>query len=235
MRVPPPPSGAVTEDYNKTLRTYYRNIAKNLAPLLPYSISTTLGGNYYRQKNESQLLKNSIENYRNKVLFFSNAETEVLRNSTPPIPTEEDLDYIVNLRLTYNQTKFGVTAQVNPNGSKFGILDATDNYTNIPADMTGSTISSIKNGTWTMCLSNNPATIVTQATTDALQKLGVHCIPIQIWTPEYDYMFTDKYFKKYSYIPKPPPLRMEMNKIIIPREAAPQADSKQGVLAPPRL
>ena len=238
LRVPPQTNGMSAEAYTKRLLQYYSRIAKSLAPLLPYDVSTTIDGNYYRQMNESKLLKNNIEHYQRKVLFFSNAQTEIFRSVTTPVPTNLDLDYIVNLRLTSNQTTFGVTAKTNPNSNsaKFGILDSVEDYMAIPDANIVSTEKTITNGTWTLCLTKDPSAIVPQGTADVLQKkFGIHSIPIQIWSPGYDYMFTEKFFKKYSYVPKPPPLRVPMPGIVIPAPAAIQTDSNHGILKPPTV
>jgi len=232
----PPDDGK--RDYDTVRRTYYTQIAQGLAPLLPYAVTTTMDGNFYRQMNESALLKTDIRNFKKKVLFFSNASTEIFRKAPSPIPTDQDLDYIVNLRLTYTQTQLGVTLSTNPNsnGSKFGVLDSTEAYTTIPPDQIVSTSKTISNGTWTICLSPSPSTIVPQDTTDLLQKkLGIHCIPIQIWSPEYDYMFTKDYYKIYSYRPKPPPLRVPMDKIVIAGKANKAADANGGSLIPSKI
>ena len=191
--------------------------------------------------NESKLLKNSMDTYKQKVLFFSNASTELFRTlpaNAPPIPTNLDLDYLVNLRLACNQTALGVTLHSNPNsnGAKFGILDSAEDYMNIPDANIASTEKTITNGTWTICFANNPATLLPEATVSRLQtKLGIHCIPIQIWSTDYDYLFTETYFKTYSFVPKPEPLRVPANVVVIPAPAAPQTDSKQGALAPPKV
>ena len=234
LDLPPEVAG---KDYNKALIKYYSQIAQNLAPLLTYSVARS-PGNYFRQQNESQLLKNSIDTYNKKVLFFSNASTELFRTANPPIDTSKDLDYIVNLRLTATQTPLGVTLTTNPNsnGSKFGLLDTVNSYTTIPANMTASTEKTIQNGTWVICLTSDPGEIVPQTTTNTLQQqFGIHCIPIQIWSREYDYMFTEKYFKRHSYVPKPQPLRVPMSAITLPGKAAKQADAKGGVLTPPHM
>jgi len=241
IRDPPRAEGAKQIDYDTTRRTYYSRIAAGLAPLLSRDISTTIDGNYYRQMNESKLLKNSMDTYKQKVLFFSNASTEIFRTlpaNVPAIPTNLDLDYIVNLRLVSNQTTFGVTLKASPNsnGGKFGILDSANSYMDIQDKDIESTEKTITNGTWTICFAQDPATIVPETTVSRLQKkLGVHCIPIQMWSSDYDYMFTANYFKTYSFVPKPEPLRVPANVIIVPAPAAPQADSKQGVLATPKV
>jgi len=232
----PPDNGK--KDYDAVRRTYYTQIAQGLAPLLPFAVTTTIDGNFYRQMNESVLLKTDIRNFKKKVLFFSNASTEVFRKAPTPVPTDQDLDYIVNLRLTYTQTPLGVTLSTSPNsnGSIFGRLDSTEAYKEVPPDQIKSTADTISTGTWTICLSPEPNEIVPQETTELLQKkFGIHCIPIQIWAPEYDYMFTKDYYKIYSYRPKPPPLRVPMNKVIIAGNPNKAADANGGELIPSKV
>jgi len=232
----PPDDGK--QDYDTVRRTYYTQIALSLAPLLPNAVTSTSDGNFYRQMNESKLLKTDIRHFQRKFLFFSNASTEVFRTAPTPVASNLDLDYIVNLRLTYTQTQLGVTLSTSPNsnGSKFGILDSVEAYTVIPPEQIASTATTISNGTWAICLTPTPNTIVPQNTMDLLQqKFGIHCIPIQIWTPDYDYMFTQNYFKIYSYQPKPPPLRVPMDSVIIAGSPNKASDANNGSLIPSKI
>jgi hypothetical protein len=233
------PQNDGSSDYNKVLTNYYSSIAKGVAPLLNNAVNIlAAGGNYSRQAQESSLLTNPISTYSGQVLFFCNADTSVYRGQTG-IPTELDLDYIVNLRLTYTQNQFGITKNTttNSSGNKFALLESVEGYMQIPNDKLSS-IQASTNSTWTMCLENDPITITPQASTDALQKIGVHCIPIQIWSSgdnSYDYMFDKDHFGKYSFLPKPKNLRYSIPKTAIPAPAAPQTNANGGVLQAPTL
>jgi hypothetical protein len=105
----------------------------------------------------------------------------------------------------------------------------------IPSDKLAGIQASTKS-VWTMCMEADPKTIVSQKSTYQLQKsIGVHCIPIQIWSGDYDYMFDKDHFKVWSFLPKPPALRFTIPKTAIPAKAAPQTDSNAGHLTPPSI
>ena len=116
---------------SKTVLDYYSNVAKALSPFQNRLLGNELdGGTYYRQKQEGRLLINNITDYNGKVLIFSNANTSGFRENQTYSPME-DLDYLVNLRLSYTQTQLGVTS--NDSGSSFGILQTVEavSYTHL--------------------------------------------------------------------------------------------------------
>ena len=231
------PENDGTSDYNKTLIKYYSQIAKAVKPLMNNAVNIlAAGGNYSRQAQESALLTNPISTYSGQVLFFCNADTSIFRSQTG-IPADQDLDYIINLRLTYTQSQFGITsnATTNSNGTKFGLLESVNGYMQIPNDKLAS-LQATTNATWTMCFDNDPSAIVPRESTDQItKKIGVHCVPIQLWSTDYDYMFDKERFGEWSFYPKPEPLRYRIPKTAIPAAAAPQTDSKGGRLAAPTV
>jgi hypothetical protein len=225
-----PPGG-----YNsKAVLDYYSNVAKALAPLQDRLVHNLLqGGNFYRQQQEGKLLINNITDYNNKVLIFSNANTNGFRQNKT-YKSSEDLDYLVNLRLNYIQSKLGVTEDMS-NGSTYGILDTAENYTIIPSDRI-ETVADETKLRWTICLSQDPSKPVNKKIYNTItSQLGIHCAPIQIFDKDNTFMFTDKTFKTYSYIPKPEPLRYIKPPIVIPGEPNPSTDAKQGMLRSPTI
>jgi len=235
LRTPPTDN---TPTQNGTLLSFFKHVAKGLQPLLNNAVNIlAAGGNYSRQAQESALLTNPISTYAGKVLFFSNADTSIFR-SQKGIPSNDDLDYIINLRLTYNQNQFGVTKNTttNSNGTKFALLESVDGYMQIPPDKAAA-IQASTNSMWTMCFDNDPSLVSPKASIDQLmQKIGVHCIPIQIWSTgdkSYDYMFDDKHFKKWSWLPKPQPLRYTIPKTAVPASAAKETNSNGGEIPTP--
>jgi len=215
----PPNDGK--SDYNKLLATYYTNVARGLKPLLPYATNILAsGGNYSRQMQEAQLLVNPISTYSGQVLFFCNADTTTAYGPDSPIPADINLDYIVNLRLCYTQASVGVTKNTNTvkesHGTKHAFLETVEGYNQIPADQISS-FQTQTTGAWTACISTDPGSVVPQKTMDQLMaKIGVQCVPIQLWSNEYDYMFDKEHFGKYSFIPKPENLRFTTPATIIP-------------------
>lgn len=219
---------------SKAVLDYYSTVAKALAPFQDRLVQNLLqGGNFYRQQQEGKLLINNITDYNNKVLIFSNANTNGFRQNKT-YKSSEDLDYLVNLRLNYTQTKLGVTEDLS-NGSTYGILDTAENYTIIPSDRI-ETVADETKLRWTICLSQDPEKPIDKKIYNIItNKVGVHCAPVQIFDKDNKFMFTDKTFKTYSYIPKPKELRYIKPPIVIPGEPNPSTDAKQGMLRSPTI
>jgi hypothetical protein len=216
---------------SKAVLDYFSNVAKGLSPFKNRLLTNELnGGTFYRQKQEGKLLINKITDYNDKVLIFSNANTLGFREVDTYSPNE-DLDFLVNLRLQYTQTKLGITES----GTGFGILETADNYTIIPSDRADDIIEQTKLH-WTICLSKDPSIPVSK---DVYNKItttyGVHCVPIMLFDAGNDFMFSDKLFKTHSYIPKPEPLRYIKPPIVIPAEPNPSMDAKKGILRAPTI
>jgi hypothetical protein len=216
---------------SKTVLDYYSNVAKNLAPLYDRLVLNEIdGGSFYRQKQEGRLLINKISDYNNKVLIFSNANTSGFRDVKTYSPME-DLDYLVNLRLVYNQTKLGSTE--NSSGGSYGILQSVNDYMSIPEDRTDDIVETTKLR-WTICLQTDPSNVTDSDTYNKItSSYGVNCIPIQIFDKNNDFMFSDNTFKKYSYTIKPENLRYVKPPIVIPGEPNPGTDAKGGKLRGP--
>lgn len=219
---------------SKTVLDYYSNVAKALSPFQNRLLHNELdGGTYYRQSQEGRLLINNIKDYSGKVLIFSNANTIGFRETQLYAPNE-DLDFLTNLRLMYNQTKLGVTE--NNSAAPFGILQTAEDYTIIPPDRTDEITEDTKLR-WTICLSQDPSKSVTKDTYNKITSIfGVHCVPIILFDINAnDYMFKDNLFKTYSYIPKPEGLRYIKPPVVIPGEPNPSTDAKQGLLRAPTI
>jgi hypothetical protein len=219
---------------SKTVLDYYSNVAKALQPFQNRLLGNELdGGTYYRQKQEGRLLINNIKDYGGKVLIFSNANTIGFRESQIYSPNE-DLDFLINLRLYYTQTKLGVTD--NSGGAPFGILETAEDYMIVPPDRTDEVAESTKLR-WTICFSKDPSQPVSKDTYNKITStFGVHCVPIMLFEPSAsDFMFTDQTFKTYSFMPKPEPLRYIKPPVVIPAEPNPSTDAKGGMLRAPTI
>ena len=215
-----------------TVLTYFSNVAKMIQPLSTRFLKNEPTGTYYRQKQEGQILMNHINAYKNKVLLFSNANTSGFRGKQ--YPALDDLDFLVNLRLSYTQTQLGITD--NTAGSTFGILETADNFMIIPTDRAENIVNDTKLK-WTICLSKDPDVSVKKEVYETItQKFGVHCVPIIMYDiPNNQYMFSDKLFKKHSYIPKPKELRFVRPPVIVPAEPSKKMDANQGFLREPTI
>ena len=204
-----PPSDLSTG--NSRLIDFFKGVAQGLKPLLRYSIDNIgPGGTFARQAQQLTLLTNDIRDYKNHVLFFSNADTSAFRGTNTP--TNLDLDYIVNLRLTYNQTQLGATSSTlgSATSGKGGVLDTVQSYKNIDPQQIGATQQATQL-TWTMNMDADPSVVIPNTDVNYLfNTIGTHSLPIQIWEPNYGYMFTDSLFKTYSYMAKPTNLRYTM-------------------------
>jgi hypothetical protein len=177
---------------------YYSLVAKALAPFRDRLLGNEpSGGTFHRQSQESILLINPITDYSGKVLLFSNANTSGFRESTMPFESYDDLDFLVNLRLT---------SSGNSDTASFGVMESTDYFMNLSEDRKSSVLEQTK-AKWTICLPRNPSIPVTQAVYDAItKKYGVHCVPANLFDGEASkFLFTDDLFKKYGFRPKPCP------------------------------
>ena len=217
---------------SKDVLDYYSNVAKCLSPFKNRLLKNEIdGGTYYRQKQESQLLINNISTYNDKVLIFSNANTSGFRE-VAYVPSE-DLDFMVNLRLSYTQTKLGVSD--NSSGTSFGILETVEDFMNIPNDRADTVVEQTKLK-WTICFSMNPSIQVSKDIYNKItNKFGVHCVPIVMFDNACDFMFTDPLFKKYSFIPKPKELCYVPPPIVVPGEPNPSMNANGGKLIAPSI
>ena len=219
---------------SKTVLDYYSNVAKALAPFQNRLLNNELeGGTYYRQSQEGRLLINNITDYNGKVLIFSNANTMGFRESQLYSPAE-DLDFLVNLRLMYTQTKLGVTD--NGSGAPFGILETVEDFTIIPSDRAEEVADATKLR-WTICFSKDPSQSVTKDTYNKITStFGVNCVPMVLFdTSANQFMFQDNTFKKYSYIPKPEALRYIKPPVVVPAEPNPSTNANGGILRAPTV
>jgi len=219
---------------SKTVLDYYSNVAKGLSPFQNRFVQSEIyGGSFFRQKQEGRLLINKITDYNGKVLIFSNANTTGFRE-TQIYPSNEDLDFLTNLRLYYTQTQLGITA--NDDGVPFGILETAEDYTIIPPDRTD-TVAEATKLRWTICFSKDPSKSITPAVYKQItNSFGVHCVPILLFdTKGNNYMFKDNTFKTYSFIPKPEALRYVKPPVVIPGEPNPTTDAKGGMLRAPTV
>ena len=217
---------------SKAVLDYYSNVAKALSPFQSRFLTNELdGGTFYRQKQEGRLLINPITTYSGKVLLFSNANTSGFREvAYDPV---EDLDFMTNLRLSYTQTKMGVTD--NESSTMYGILQTAEDFTTIPADRTDTVVEQTKL-CWTVALSRDPSTSVSQAIYKQITSTtGVHCVPALLFDPASEYLFTDKLFKTYGFIPKPQELRYIKPPVVTPAVPNPSTDAKQGKLRAPQI
>ena len=217
---------------SQTVLDYYSHVAKAFKPFKDRILTNELtGGTFYRQKQESRLLINKITDYNGKVLIFSNANTTGFRENQTYSPMD-DLDYLVNLRLSYTQTQLGVTS--NDSGSSFGILQTVEDYTVIPPDRSDEVVEQTKLK-WTICLPKDPlAPVSSKVYQDITKTFGVNCVPAILFDPmANDFLFSEPLFKTYGFQPKPEPLRYIKPPIVTPAQPNPSTDAKQGMLRSP--
>ena len=220
---------------SKAVLDYYANVARAIAPLKDRFLTNEVeGGTYYRQKQEARLLLNPITAYSGKVLVFSNANTSGFRENQSYSPSD-DLDYLTNLRLSYTQTKLGITD--NDAGSTFGILQTVEDYLNIPPDRSDQVVEQTKMR-WTMCLPSNPLESVPVEQFAKISKsFGVHCVPALLFDTEdkNGYLFGDQTFKKHAFVPKPEELRYIKPPVVTPAEPNPSMNANEGKLRAPTI
>jgi hypothetical protein len=212
---------------------YYSQVAKALHIFGTRLYQQEANGNYFRQLQPEQLLLNKITDYNGKVLIFNNADTSgfdpSICNKIPKYDPKDDLHYYTNLQLHYSMKQLGVT----DNNTGSGVLDSADEYKNIPV-AESATYKLNTTNRWTACLPSNPMMPVSESTfTYITDTFGVHCVPMTLFDTSNDFMFTDKYFKTYSYRPKPKELRRAAPKAVIPAIPSKKQDSNMGFLMTP--
>jgi hypothetical protein len=193
------------DNKSSAVLNYYSKVAKALGPFRNRLISNEIhNGVFHRQKQEHNLLSGDIKNYSKKVLIFSNANTSGFRESDVSYESNEDLDFLVNLRLTFTQTQLGITEK--DTTTSYGILQTADDYMVIPTDRQSNAIEETKKR-WTICLPRNPSIPVTPETYKKITSMyGVHCVPAPLFDIDAcSFLFTETLFKKFGFIPKPCP------------------------------
>jgi len=230
LRLPGSKKSDVTLDF-------YSAVARNLEPLYQYMLHNESTGTYNRQSQEGRLLTNPISSYSGKVLVFSNADTSGFRDAPAGKYTaKQDLDFLVNLRLYYNQSKIGVTES--PQGQVFGLLEKVGDYQIIPSDRKDQIIERMKLQ-WTIVLPNDPAFSPTKEEFEKASSFGVNCVPIAIWDENIgtnqDYIFNARQgvFPVFSIKAKPAELRYKKPRAIVPPTPSQQLDAKGGSLRQP--
>ena len=186
---------------SNTVLRYYSAVAKSLQVFNNRLLSNEVrNGVFHRQRQEGILLNGSIKNYQRKVLIFTNAVTTGFRTTKMPFPTNEDLDFLVNLRLSFNQSKMGGTEK---DLTTFGILQSADDFMTIPSTTKSETVATTRKK-WTICLSSNPSLPVPQKTFEFISNTyGVQCIPANLFDIEASrFLFTDKWFEINGFKPK---------------------------------
>jgi hypothetical protein len=230
LRIPP---GSKQSDQ---VLDYYSAVARDLEPLYKYMLHNEPTGTYNRQSQEGRLLTNPIEQYSGRVLIFSNGDTSGFRDIAPGRYTaNQDLDYLVNLRLYYNQSKIGITEPTQ--GQVFGILEKVGDFQIIPSDRKEQVIEKTKL-CWTLLLPNDPAKSPTAEEYQTAMSYGVNCIPIALWDEAVanEYMFKEKQnpLAVYSFAPKPKELRFRKPKAVKPPTPSPQLNADGGKLRAPQ-
>jgi len=226
LRVPSDSAGNSLSDSSTTVLDYYSDVAKCLSPFTNRLLTNELnGGTFNRQGNEDTLIVNSITDYNNKVLIFSNAETKGFRSAG--YGSNEDLDYLVNLRLKYKSNKLGITQS----GSDFGILESVEHFKYIPDDKRNQTIDETKKQ-WSICLSSDPCAPISQNDFEFItSKYGVNCVPSILFDEKNQFIAND-IFKDYSFYEKPFELRYTKPAIIKPAEQSTKVDACKGYIMP---
>lgn len=207
---------------------YMSNIAKCLDPLVNYQVDSLMNRKYTRQANEASLLINNITDYEGRVLFFANMDTTMFRDKSVgnKYKPKEDLDYLVNLRLTYRQSQLGCTCS--PSTGTYGILDSIQEMMMISTNSIQQTIQDTKLK-WTVGLSKDPAIPADEEMYKFVtEKVGINCVPIWLWDEKNTFMFTDKRFAKYSFMPKPKALRYSKPGVAVPAMPSPAMNAQGG-------
>lgn len=229
LRIPP---GSKKSD---AVLNYFSAVARDLEPLYRFMLHNEPTGTYHRQSQEGRLITNPIDQYSGKVLLFCNADTSGFRDVPPGKYTaNQDLDFLVNLRLFYNQSKIGCCEPAQ--GQVFGILEKVGDFQIIPPDRKDQIIERTKL-CWTILLPNDPSQSPKETEYTKALSYGVNCIPIALWDSEETnkFMFQQRTnpLATYSFAAKPAELRFRKQRAIRPPVPSTQLNSNGGALRAP--
>lgn len=229
LRIPP------GSKKSSAILDYYSAVARDLEPLYKFMLHNEASGTYNRQSQEGRLLTNPISQYSGRVLLFSNADTSGFRDVSPGKYTaQQDLDFLVNLRLYYNQSKIGITET--SQGQVFGVLEKVGDFQIIPQDRKDQIIERTKL-CWTILLPNDPSQSATEEEYNKALSYGVNCVPIAIWDDKKTngFLFNEKTnpLATFSFAPKPAELRFRKPRAVKPPVPSPQLNAQGGSLRAP--
>lgn len=219
---------------------FMSNIARGLEPLKNRLLGLTAEGDFSRQKQQDSLFIRPRDIYDGKVIVLTNVDTTGFRNRTlvQNVPINQDLDYWVHARIHTNSSKN--LHLIKPSEQTKSISPIAENlsfFNNIPEDRMNAQIAQTK-VQWTIAMDNfmesNPEK---ETLKNLLNDSGVACIPINIFDTDtkklFETVFSNEYFGRTGYRPKPRNLRYVKLAPIKLQEAPPSLNAYGGNLPIP--
>jgi hypothetical protein len=254
----PPPADDKTPINSKTVLDYYALVAKCLnSSALKYRFLTynhLSGGNFTRQSQESTLINSPLSTFQDKVLLFSTGTTSgfcdsklkasgsgtcnpllVPGTNNTVYEADEDLDFLVVLRLSHNITKICLTEANNSSGNIDAVesfLESSISKINAP-EVFEQKVDMMKRK-WSICVPRYPLNQVSQEDYKYLTTtFGINCIVTQLYQPGTDHLLTDTTFKTKSFYPRIEPVRMPHPPVLTAEAPQKLHDTNCGIVEPP--
>jgi hypothetical protein len=253
----PPPGDGKSSITSQTVLDYFSLVAKclNASKLRNRFLSYNHlnGGNYSRQAQEQKLINSPISALQDRVLIFSTTNTsgfcDTSQNATTtgscravvraktntPYSTDEDLDFLVVLRLSHNISKICMS-EVNNSAAN---IDAVESFLESSIskkdnpDVFEEKVNMMRRK-WSICLPRDPLSQVSNNDyTYLTTNYGINCVVTQLYQPGNDYLFNDQTFKTYSYYPRIQPVRNPHPPVLTAGPPSKQLDSKCGMVKGP--
>lgn len=228
VRTPP-------ENTKEYLR-YCSKVARQLNPLQPFFLGQAPEGVYNRQARQDELLYTDLSNLERRVIMMSNLDTNIFRNpksvGISAVPTNEDLDFFINLRLfSPVDPPLGATQRASQNQFARGYLQTLQYSLIIPEDKTKEIVDTNR----IRWIVNLPDSVPTPKDIQyAINKIGVQCIPLPLYSfTQEDRSVLDLW--KNGWIVKPDPIRFTRPEPIKPKQPSPRLNANKGQVSSPTL
>lgn len=172
---------------------FLSKVAKQLQPLKSRLLGNTPDGNFYRQKQESQLFYKDVSLFSGRIILLTNADTTPFRQLAQhglqgEIDSSGDLDFITHVRLYTKEgnSGLGITSVPSTSENPAAVITTPSYWLNIPPERLSESQAQTKKA-WTLVMPN--AADITNTVTNEdlktlLQKYGVHAVPFSIFLPQ---------------------------------------------------
>ena len=171
-----------------------------------------------------------------RVILMCNLDTSIFRTPTTvgvsSVPTQEDLDFFVNLRLfSPIDPPLGATQRATQNQFARGYVETLQYSLMVPENKAKDTIETNKIR-WIVNLPNGVPT--PKDIRYAIEKLGVQCIPLPLYAMSEEDKPVLNIWKK-GWVVKPDTLRFTKPEPIRPKDPSPKLNANKGQVSSPTL
>lgn len=181
-------------------------IAAELQSVVPYLYKKPASGMF----TEADLVKQPLEDFANRVVIFTNADTTGFTGSAGATFTDaRRLDHYVHARLYGGQEKGKIDGLELPKaGTAVGAkANSYEYFLTIPKNLHNADDT---RNTWTMAMSPTLDKVPDDVQLDTvMEKLGVQGIVVDSFADEMGAIYAPKRFATYSYVAKPAEARLK--------------------------